>query len=258
MSLIENTLFGKRDKVALSIERLKALEPPDGYYLTFSGGKDSVVIYRLAQMAGVRFDAHYHVTTVDPPELVQFIMSHYPEVERDRPEHSMWELILMHNWPPLRHQRYCCRYLKETGGNGRVIVTGVRWAESVRRRQRQMVEPCMTNGRRSFLHPIIDWSNSDVWQFIRQEGIPYCPLYDEGFTRLGCVLCPNDSQPERQIARWPRIAAQYRRTFDRLIEKRRAEGKSCDFSTGQELFDWWVTRNSKGMLSSTVEPILFE
>lgn len=43
-----------------------------GYYLAFSGGKDSVVIYRLAQMAGIRFEAHYHLTTVDPPELVQF------------------------------------------------------------------------------------------------------------------------------------------------------------------------------------------
>ena len=64
-----------------------------GYYLAFSGGKDSVVIYRLAQMAGIRFEAHYHLTTVDPPELVQFIRRDYPQVVIDRPALSMWQLI---------------------------------------------------------------------------------------------------------------------------------------------------------------------
>lgn len=67
---------------------------PDGYYLAFSGGKDSVVIYALAKMAGVRFKAHYHMTTVDPPELVRFIRSSFPEVSTDYPEYSMWNLIV--------------------------------------------------------------------------------------------------------------------------------------------------------------------
>ena len=71
--LIENTLWGKRDKVQIAIERLRQFEPDEGYYLAFSGGKDSITIYRLAEMAGVQFDAHYRVTTVDPPELVKFI-----------------------------------------------------------------------------------------------------------------------------------------------------------------------------------------
>jgi len=39
-----------------------------GYYLAFSGGKDSIALYRLAEMAGVKFDAHYSMTTIDPPE----------------------------------------------------------------------------------------------------------------------------------------------------------------------------------------------
>ena len=42
-----------------------------GYWLAFSGGKDSIVLHRLAEMAGVKFDAHYGLTTIDPPELVQ-------------------------------------------------------------------------------------------------------------------------------------------------------------------------------------------
>ena len=60
-------------KVELAIERLKAFEPPDGYYVAFSGGKDSQCIYHLCQIAGVKFDAHYAITSVDPPELVRFI-----------------------------------------------------------------------------------------------------------------------------------------------------------------------------------------
>ena len=41
MALLEETLFGSHDKVAIAIQRLKTFEPPEGYYLAFSGGKDS-------------------------------------------------------------------------------------------------------------------------------------------------------------------------------------------------------------------------
>lgn len=71
--LIENTLFGRIDKVAQAITRIKLHKPDDGYYVAFSGGKDSCVILDLVQRAGVKYDAHYNVTTVDPTELVQFI-----------------------------------------------------------------------------------------------------------------------------------------------------------------------------------------
>ncbi len=71
--------------VQKSIERLKFFEPvKEGYYLAFSGGKDSVVLKRLAEMAGVKFDAHYSVTTIDPPELTQFIRKYHPDVKWER------------------------------------------------------------------------------------------------------------------------------------------------------------------------------
>lgn len=62
-------IYGKT-KVEVAIERLKAFEPPDGFYLAFSGGKDSIVVKKLADMAQVKYDAHYSVTSVDPPELM--------------------------------------------------------------------------------------------------------------------------------------------------------------------------------------------
>ena len=131
------------DKVQTAIDRLRAFEPEDGYYVAFSGGKDSQCIYHLCKRAGVMFDAHYRVTSVDPPELVRFIKDHYPDVEIEFPRDeegkviTMWSLIPMKKMPPTRIVRYCCKSLKEGGGKGRVTVTGVRWAESQRRKENQ-------------------------------------------------------------------------------------------------------------------------
>ena len=131
------------DKVEKAIQRLKLYEPEEGYYLCFSGGKDSVVIKALADMAEVKYDAHYNVTSVDPPELVRFIRNEYPEVafehqyDKNGKRITMWSLIASKKIPPTRRFRYCCAYLKESGGGGRLKITGVRWAESVRRKKTQ-------------------------------------------------------------------------------------------------------------------------
>lgn len=143
--LIEETLFGTVDLVKDAIERLKTFEPKDGkgYWLAFSGGKDSVVVKRLADMAGVKYEAHYAVTSVDPPELVRFIKDKYPDVIMDIPHDengdpvTMWNLIPKKGLPPTRLVRYCCAELKESAGEGRLTITGVRWAESVNRRDNQ-------------------------------------------------------------------------------------------------------------------------
>lgn len=120
--MIHQLDFEGRDKVDKAILRLQTYEPEEGYYLCFSGGKDSVVIKALADMAGVKYDAHYRVTSVDPPELVRFIKNEYPEVEFEYPRDkngnriTMWTLIAQKQMPPTRLARYCCAYLKETGG----------------------------------------------------------------------------------------------------------------------------------------------
>lgn len=141
------------EKVKASIERIRAFEPRngEGYYLAFSGGKDSVVCKALLDMAGVKYDAHYANTSVDPPELVRFIMDKHPEVKREYQtfdeDHrnqklrgkrvTMWNLIPYQLYPPTRIARYCCKWLKEPGGDGRCTVTGVRWAESANRKKNQ-------------------------------------------------------------------------------------------------------------------------
>ena len=223
-------------KVKKSIERLKAFEPPEGYYLAFSGGKDSVVCKALLDMSGCKYDATYRVTSVDPPELVRFIKNEHPDVVREVPRYddgkpiTMWNLIPKKKTPPTRLIRYCCQFLKEGGGDGRKMVTGVRWAESTNRKanqgvvtiykkNRQIINDLSNNpdfsltnrggvvltndnteSRRVIescykrakvsINPIIDWDDLDVWEFIKSNGIKYCSLYDEGFERLGCIGCP--------------------------------------------------------------------
>lgn len=128
-------------KVENAIKRLQTFEPPDGYYVAFSGGKDSQCVYHLCKLGGVKFDAHYAITSVDPPELVRFIRQQYPDViwerqhDKDGNPITMWSLIASHTLPPTRKVRYCCAHLKEPGGEGRIVVTGVRWAESINRKK---------------------------------------------------------------------------------------------------------------------------
>lgn len=240
MPLIENTLDGRINRVEVAIERLRAFEPEDGLYLAFSGGKDSVVLKRLAEMSGVRWDGHYNLTTVDPPELVQFVRREHKDVEVIHPEKTMWELIIQHKWPPLRTIRYCCKALKETAGIGHLVLTGIRWAESRPRSRRHMVEICQNDPRKKYLHPIIDWPNDAVWEFIRTERIPYCGLYDEGWKRLGCILCPMASERIRrmEVERWPKLTAAYVRTFQRLIDQ---EPKcAARWRNGEHMLAWWL------------------
>ena len=101
MALVEYDLFGeKRDKVKTAIDRLQAFEPQEGYYVADSGGKDSTCVVKLCEMAGVKFDAHYHATTIDPPQLVRFIRKHHPATEIEKPEHTMRELIIKNQMSP--------------------------------------------------------------------------------------------------------------------------------------------------------------
>lgn len=141
--MIHQLDFNGIDKVEKAIKRIQLYEPPEGYYLCFSGGKDSCVIKALADMASVKYDAHYSISSCDPPELVRFIKDQHPDVSLDHPRYSdgsvvtMWNLIPKKSMPPTRIVRYCCKYLKETGGKGRLKITGVRWDESVNRRKNQ-------------------------------------------------------------------------------------------------------------------------
>lgn len=180
----------------------------------------------------------------------------------------MWNLIPRKLMPPTRLARYCCAELKEGGGKGRFIATGVRWAESTARKSRgkfevlapsgkknnlnfvndndedrRQFETCTMKGQR-VVNPIIDWKDTDVWNYASAEKITMNPLYCEGFRRVGCIGCPMASKARAmEFARYPRIKMAYIRAFDRMLDERRKKGKMWTErwgNTGVDVFHWWM------------------
>lgn len=243
-------------------------------WVAFSGGKDSVALYGVVKMASEKegialadyAELHYSLTTVDPPELVHFIKREFPFVTITRPKETMWALIVRKTMPPTRLVRYCCQELKEGGGDGRFCLTGVRWAESTARASRgafesigatkkeavilmednaddrRLMEHCIPK-KKYVGNPIIDWTDEDVWRFIRTQGLPYCSLYDEGFTRLGCIGCPmaGGKGQAMQFARYPKIRQAYLRAFGRMLVERKKRGLETKWKTGEEVMTWWLS-----------------
>lgn len=119
MSLIEYTLFGKVDKVKSAIERIRLAEmSQEPLCVCYSGGKDSKVIRRLCEMAGVNYELHYNLTSVDHPSVVREILDDKEvivDIPRDEngKQITMWSLIVQKKMPPTRLVRYCCEELKE-------------------------------------------------------------------------------------------------------------------------------------------------
>ncbi len=257
-------LFGIDGITEKAIERIKTFAEQaetmhsDGYYVAFSGGKDSIVILDLVKRAGVKYTAHYNVTTVDPPELIRFIRREHPTVIWDRPEKSMFQLIVEKGFPPTRFIRYCCEHLKERWGADRFVVTGVRWAESLKRKQRKMTEACFRDNRRMFLHPIIDWTDNDVWDYIRENKLPYCELYDKGMKRIGCVGCPMNTRQREELDRYPKYKNAYLKAFRKLLDKKIAQGTPLTWQTPEELLAWWVAQKRTHKESENQTMLIYE
>lgn len=272
--MLEQLNIYGQSKIDAAIQRIKMFEPQEGYYVAFSGGKDSQVVYHLCKEAGVKFDAHYNITGIDPPELVYFIRKNYPDVQRHQHEKSMFQLM-EEKGLPTRLKRFCCAELKERGGAGRFVITGVRWAESSKRKnnrdliefdaygseakeaikkreiflnsdndeKRKMIETCVVKGKH-VLNPIIDWSEAEVWCYLKSRNIKYCKLYDEGYTRLGCVGCPSSSSKREELKKYPKFAENYKRAIRRwlpgYLERAKRNKRKPLFTTVDEWYSWWI------------------
>lgn len=269
-----NTSFQK--KILHSIELLrkaerlaKSYDKENGYYLAFSGGKDSQCLYHMAKLDGVQFQAHMNLTSVDPPEVIRFVRKQYPDVLLAKPHDSIFNVAIRRKILPTRRVRWCCEEYKEMAGAGKVTLIGIRKAESVRRAKRNEVEinnhsfsgtldeledyrkqktakakqrkaqkngggvtivnadgervlGCIRGKESLLISPIIEWTDKEVWLFLNTLGIAHCELYDQGYHRIGCILCPMSSpkQKAKAMMRWPHV----KRNWIKAIKAIRAGG----------------------------------
>lgn len=260
-----------KKKIEYSIDLLRKsekmdirLDPENGFYLAFSGGKDSQALYHIALMAGVKFKAHMNLTSVDPPEVIRFVKKQYPDVELIKPKMSIYDMALKKHILPTGRLRWCCAEFKEMSGAGKVTLIGIRKEESARRSKREEVSinikgkrteetfdqwsehqekmvTCVGGKDKILVSPIIHWAERDVWEFLNDVvKVPHCKLYDEGYTRIGCILCPmsNRKSKLRDIERFPHA----KRRWIQIIEKLKNAGYiNKNFDDAEFAFEWWIS-----------------
>ena len=253
-------LIRKSEKMALR------LDPENGFYNTFSGGKDSQCLYHLVKLAGVKAKTHMNLTSVDPPEVIRFVKQHYPDVELIKPKMSIYEMAKKKHLLPTMRFRWCCAEFKEISGVGKVTLIGIRKQESARRAKREEISAnikgkraeetfdqwseheekmvtCVGGKDKILVSPIIYWTERDVWEFLNANNIPHCALYGMGYTRIGCICCPmsNIRNKRKDIERWPHVKRNWLKTIQWLIDNGYINHSFNDAETG---FRWWISGKS--------------
>ena len=254
------------------------------YYLCYSGGKDSDCIRILASLAGVKHDIVNNHTTVDAPETVRYIRSipniqiEYPEKtmwqlieEKGMPptrlvryccselkEHGGKGRVKVTGvrWAEsakraessglvkvIGKPKTVERIAEEMGLDGRISRQGGYVLNDDNDSSRRFVEMCYRTTS-TMVNPIVDWSDEDVWEFLRHYGCQSNPLYECGYKRIGCIGCPHAScaNKKREFARYPKYKENYIKAFDRMLKRRVEKGLPIPdmWQDGQQVFKWWI------------------
>lgn len=103
---------------------------------------------------------------------------------------------------------------------------------------RRLVEHCFRTTT-TMVNPILNWSDDDVWEFLRHYGCDSNPLYRCGFKRIGCIGCPMAGKHRyAEFARYPRYKNLYIRAFDRMIAV--MDKPLYSWRNGTDVFKWWM------------------
>lgn len=190
-------------KLIQSASKISAQNGCPEIQVSYSSGKDSDVILELTKMANVPYRAIYKNTTIDPPRTIKHVND--MGVEIIRPKYNFLQLIAKNGYPS-RYNRYCCRTLKEYKVLDYAIL-GIRQDESIKRKKRyKEPEQCRVYYNKEKEHqyfPILDWTNDDVEEFIKERNIKCASVYYDELgifhveRRLGCMCCPLQSYKSR-------------------------------------------------------------
>lgn len=180
-------------------------------FVSFSGGKDSTVTSNLVLKAlGNEKVMHiYGDTTLEYPtskHYVDIFRKKFPSTpmlvakNKDQDFNNICEIV----GPPSRVMRWCCTVFK-TGTITKKIeqlfsdkkrilsFQGIRRAESVSRSKYERESSNSKILKQISASPIIDWLDFDVWLYILSNNLPFNNAYKQGFARVGCWCCPNNS-----------------------------------------------------------------
>lgn len=173
--------------------------------VSFSGGKDSLVALHLASRVGIR-RAVFSDTTIESPKTIEYIKEVGTmlgvKIDIVRPQKSFWELLPILGPPSTRH-RWCCPTIKYPQLNEyakkyniKYYITGLRRNESLIRMEYKKIGKNPMTPYVIQVNPIIDWTENEVWEYIKKYNLPIHPNYKLGLTRSGCVICPYKSPKE--------------------------------------------------------------
>jgi phosphoadenosine phosphosulfate reductase len=254
------------------------------YRLCYSGGKDSDCIRILASLAGVKHDIVNNHTTVDAPETVRYIRSipniqiEYPKKtmwqlieEKGMPPTRLVRYCCSElkekggkgrvkvtgvRWAESRMRAESAgvvrvigkpktveRIVEEMGIDGRKTDLGGYVLNDDNDNSRRFVEMCYRTTT-IMVNPIVDWSDEDVWKFLKHYGCKSNPLYECGYKRIGCIGCPMASScsRKREFAMYPKYKENYIRAFDRMLKRRAEKGLPIPpmWYDGEAVFKWWL------------------
>lgn len=254
------------------------------YYLCYSGGKDSDCIRILAQLAAVKYEIWHNHTTVDVPETVRYVRSipnihiSYPDftmwqlvVKKKIPStrlarYCCEELkerggkgrmkITGVRWAESQNRKQNSDYIKivgkpkttqkqaeDFGVNFQVTKSGGMILNTDNDQSRRFVEHCYRTTS-TMINPIVDWSDNDVWEFLRHYGCASNPLYQCGKNRIGCIGCPmqGGEGQKRDFSNYPKYRAIYVKTFDRMLLARHKDGlpNRETWANGESVMRWWI------------------
>ena len=233
-------------KVEQSIKLIRSIPTDKGdIELSYSGGKDSDVILELAKMAGIKVRVIYKNTTIDPSGTIKHCKDVGAEIVN--PKTTFFKLLQKKGYPS-RFVRFCCSKLKEYKICD-IAIQGIRKSES-KKRNDIYKEPVICrvydnnkkNNVQVFL-PILDWTDEDVEEFIKERNIKCHPIYykDGHFDvkqRLGCIGCPLAWNGKRikEFKQYPKMVRLWVKNAQVYYDSRKNDGKKRKYDNAIDAF----------------------
>ncbi len=193
--------------------------------ISFSGGKDSLATLLLALEAGYEFPMMFLNTGIEFDETVEYVHDvasrHSVELFEESAGDAFWRGIKVFG-PPSRDYRWCCktcklgpavRLIKKHFGGSVISFIGQRRYESENRAKHGSIWQNPWVRGQIAVSPIQNWTALHIWLYLFMKKARWNRLYEQGFYRIGCWLCPSSSMADFAIkkhADWERFEKELR------------------------------------------------